>query len=332
MLKIRDLEVNQTVTIPCVVKSATARETKAKKPYLSLEFYDGVDTIMGNYWDWTSGNIPAVNTILDVTAQVTEWQGTKQLNVKKLVVNLEKHISEFAPESGYNIAEVFKQAYECTLNVRDDALRNLTLSILDTLQERWLSVPGAVGVHHAYVGGTLVHSLSVARIACAISKLIPGASDDLCFVGGLLHDIGKLFTYELDGVKIRMTDEGQLFDHVFMGANFISNYAEDCPGVDVSMPDTYFKISMLTHIILSHHGKLEYGAAVPPLSMEALIVSHADGVDASTQQIIEQSKKLGNAVWTDRIYALSNKPHITTQFMERLFATETNHSGVATPQ
>ena len=98
------------------------------------------------------------------------------------------------------------------------------------------------------------------------------------------------------------------------------------------MPDTYFKISLLTHIILSHHGKLDYGAAVPPLSVEALIVSHADGVDASTQQIIEHSKKLGNAVWTDRIYALSNKPHITTQFMERLFATETDHSGVATPQ
>lgn len=322
MLKIKDLEVNQIVTITCVVKSATARETKNKKPYLNLEFYDGIDTIMGNYWDWTSGNIPAVNTILDVSAQVTEWQGAKQLNVKKLVVNTEKHICDFAPDSGYNIADVYKQAYECTLNVKDDILRDLALSVLDALQKKWLTTPGAVNVHHAFVGGTLVHSLSVARIACAISKLIPGSNDDLCFVGGLLHDIGKLFTYTLDGVKISLTDEGQLFDHTFIGANFISNFAEEL--FDPRLEDTRVqtKLWLLTHIILSHHGKLEYGAAVPPMCLEAVIVHNADELDASAQQIIENSNKLGNRVWTDRIYTMSNKPCLTTQFVSRVFSTD----------
>lgn len=334
MLKIRDLEVNQNVVLTCIVKTATARETKAKKPYLNIEFYDGTDTISGNYWDWTSGNIPAVNTIVDVTAQVTEWQGAKQLNVKKLVVNTERHLSEFMPTSGFDIAEIYKDAYALMLDVNDDTLRHIAVNILEILQERWLKIPGAVGVHHAYVGGTLVHSLSVARIAKAIAHTIPSANEDLCVVGGMLHDIGKLFTYEIDGISIVMSDEGNLFDHTFIGARFVSNFAETCPGIDLSVPTTEYKIALLTHIILAHHGKLEYGAAVPPLSVEATIVSHADGVDASTQQIIEQSRKLDSVVWTDRIYTLSNKKHLTTQFVSNLFGTdaESRHSGVVTPQ
>lgn len=325
MLKIKDLEINQLVTITCVVKAATARETKAKKPYLQLEFYDGTDTIVGNYWDWTSGNIPAVNTILDVTAQVTEWQSVKQLNVKKLVVNTEKHISEFAPDSGYNIAEVYKQAYTQALEVKDEFLRSLALAALDNLQPLWLKIPGAKGVYHAFVGGTLVHSLAVARIAKEISKLIPESNDDLCFVGGLLHDLGKLFTYELDGINISLSDEGQLFDHTFMGANFISNFVQECEDVKFEGITDEFKLIALTHIILSHHGVLEYGAAVPPMCIEAHIVSHADGIDASTQQIIEQSKKVGKTPWTERIYTLSNRPQLTTQFMQRLFETEASN-------
>lgn len=316
-MKIRDLVVNQIVTIPLVVLSATARETRAKKPYLSLEFFDGSDKITGNYWDWTSGKIPEVNAILDVKAQVTEYMGAKQLNVHTINLNTTKHLSEFQPSANVDMSAVYKEAYSLVSSVQDDFLRSVALDALEQLMQMWLTVPGAKGVHHAFVGGTLVHCLSVAKIALAISRELPDSNDDLCLVGGLLHDIGKLFTYTVDGLVISLTDEGTLYDHTYLGARFVSNFAEPhLANYPVCGED---KLALLEHIILSHHGELEYGAAVPPMCIEAHIVHKADGVDATVQQVIEASRKVGEGKWTDRVYTLNNRPQLTTWYMHDLF-------------
>ena len=319
-MKIRELEVNQIVTITLVVKSASARETKAKKPYLQLEFFDGVDTISGNYWDWGGTKIPQANAVLDVKAQVTEWQGAKQLNVKGMTTNTEVPLSDFAPSSGIDANEVYSNAYALITEVKDDFLRSITLAVLEELNNEWLTVPGAKGVHHAYTAGTLIHSYSVACIAKAIAEHTPGANVDLCVVGGMLHDLGKLYTYKLNGVAIDMTDEGMLYDHIFMGAEFIGNYADNHYMMDETC---MLKLEMLRHIILSHHGKLEYGSVTVPLSIEAHIVYHADAVDAEAEQVRSQSAKVGNAKWTDRIWALENRPHLTTQYVAEVMKLHT---------
>lgn len=318
-MKIKELEVGCLVDIVLVVKSATARETKAKKPYLSLEFYDGVDTISGNYWDWGGTNIPAKNAVLNVKAQVTEWQGTKQLNVKTMSTNTEIPLSAFAPSSGLDVNAIYRDAYALMSDVKDDFLKDLALSILEELQEAWLTVPGAKGIHHAYVAGTLIHSYSVARLSKHIAEQVPGANVDLCTVGGMLHDLGKLYTYKLNGVSIDMTDYGMMYGHLFMGAEFIANYADNHFTIDAM---NVRKLAMLRHIILSHHGKLEHEAVTVPLSIEAHIVYHADSIDAAAEQIRASSAKVGNVQWTDRIWALENKPHLTTQYVQKVFERE----------
>lgn len=319
-MKIRELEVNQIVTITLVVKSASARETKAKKPYLALEFYDGTDTINGNYWDWGGTNIPQANAVLDVKAQVTEWQGVKQLNVRGMTTNTEVPLSDFAPSSGIDANEVYSNAYALITEVKDDFLRSIALAVFEELHDKWLTVPGAKGVHHAYTAGTLIHSYSVACIAKAIAEHTPGANVDLCVVGGMLHDIGKLYTYKLNGVAIDMTDEGMLYDHIFMGAEFIGNFADNNYKMDELCA---LKLEMLRHIILAHHGRLEYGSVTVPLSIEAHIVYHADAVDAAAEQVREQSAKLGNVKWTERIWALENRPHLTTQYVAEVMKLNT---------
>lgn len=312
MNKIKDLNVGTMCTITLVVLSTSARKTKANNPYLQLELYDGTDKISGNYWDWTSGKIPEKNSILDITAQVTEYMGAKQLTIKSMVTNTERHLSEFEPSSGVDVAKTYKDAYALASRIRDDFLRNLTLGTLEQLRDLWLTVPGAKGVHHAFVGGTLIHSLSVAQIAEAICDQIHDANADLCIAGGLLHDIGKLFTYVINGVSIDMTDEGLMLDHIYLGARFINNFAENLLGDEYDER----KLQLLEHIILSHHGSLEYGAVVPPMCIEAYIVHHADSVDASVQQIIEASRTLDNAKWTDRIYTLNNRPQVSPKYVD----------------
>ena len=316
-MKIKDLTVGEIVDITLVVKSATAKETKAKKPYLALEFFDGTDIISANYWDWYSGNIPAVNAILDVNAQVTEWQGVKQLNVKRLATNTTRVLAEFAPASGRDIAEVYRNAYALMSDVKDDTLRELALAILEELRPSWITVPGAKSVHHNYIGGTLVHSYDVAVKAKAMAETTEGANVDVAVVGGMLHDLGKLFTYTIKGIDIDTTANGKLYDHIFMGAEFLGNFAES--HVDTDNPYIYGKVRLIRHIILSHHGKLEYGSPVTPQCIEAYIVNFADMLDATNEQLRVATKNCGpDKLWTDKLWTLNNRPHLSHMYVEKL--------------
>lgn len=312
-MKIKDLEVGKLCTITLVVKAAIARETKAGKPYLSLELYDGTDSISGNYWDWTSGNIPDVNTVLDVKCQVTEWQGAKQLNVKSLTTSTTRQLADFAPTSDYDIAETYKAAYAMLMDVNDYVLRSLAIAIMEELKELWITVPAASGVHHNYIGGTLVHSYNTAVKAKAMAEATEGANVDVVTVGAMLHDIGKLFTYRINGVNIDRTTEGKLFEHLFIGAEFIGNFADS--HLDTDYPTVAARVRLLRHIILSHHGERDYGSPVNPQTIEAYIVHLADMLDATAEQIRVASGAAGDKIWTDRIRTLHNNPHINTKYV-----------------
>lgn len=315
-MKIKELEINKSCIIPLVVLAATPRETRAKKPYLALELYDGIDKINGNYWDWGGKAIPDKNTILNVSSTVTEWQGAKQLNINGLTTNTDLHISQFMPASGMDIMEVYQDACILASEIKDELLQVLCVGVLEDLKSLWLTTPAANGIHHAYAAGTLIHSLSVAQIARAIATSIPGANVELAIAGGLLHDIGKLFGYRITGIVCEMTDEGKLYDHLFMGAEFIGNHAANLNLIKDDIAEA--KLEMLRHIILSHHGTQEHGAVVSPVSMEAHIVFHADAVDALSEMIRDASKKVTKTKWTDRIWALDNKPHLTPEYVHEV--------------
>lgn len=315
MIKIKDIATNDIVDITLVVLSASARETRAEKPYLYLELSDGVDHIGANYWDWASGKIPAVNTVLDIKAQVTEWQGVKQLNIRSMTTCTTRQLADFAPISGYDLADIYKRAYSLMSAVSDEALRQLALALLEELRQLWLTVPGAIGVHHNYIGGTLVHSYNVAVKAKAMAEVTEGADVDIATVGGMLHDLGKLFTYTINGASIDMTPEGRLYEHLFIGAEFVGNFAET--HVDTDNPYTYHKVRLLRHIILSHHGKLEYGSPVAPKCIEAYIVHFADMLDATNEQLRVASDK-ATSNWTDKLWALGNLPHLSHKYVKDL--------------
>lgn len=318
-LMINNLEVGALVKIPLIIKSTTARETKAKKPYLQLEFYDGIDDIVGNYWDWNGASIPPKSAVYNISAQVGEWQGNKQLTVKSITTNYDVPYTDFLPSSGHDLNTMYAEAYELLSEVKDDTLRDVALGIFEATKPGWMLIPGAARVHHAFVGGTLVHSLAVAKIAKAIAENTPGANVDLAVVGAMLHDLGKLYTYELDGINIVMTAEGMMKEHAFMGAEFVGNFSDKV--LPMRNEKQGSKIELLRHIILSHHGKLEHGAVVTPMCIEAYIVHSADMIDATAEQIREESRKAPtDAQWTGRIWALDNKMQMTTQYVNAVMS------------
>lgn len=240
------------------------------------------------------------------------------MNIKALTTNTDRHISEFMPSSGMDIPTVYKDAYELAVNIGDDFLRQLCLGILDDLQALWLTAPAAKGVHHAYTAGTLIHSFSVATLAKTIASGIPEANVDLATAGGLLHDIGKLFGYRINGIVCEMTDGGMLFDHLFMGAEFVGNHAENLKLITDDAAEA--KLEMLRHIILSHHGSQEHGAVISPASLEAHIVFHADSMDSIAEMIRDASRKVTKIKWTDKIWALNNRPHLSTEYTQTVMS------------
>jgi 3'-5' exoribonuclease len=312
-MKIKELKNGTRVTVTLLVLEAAGRLTKTKKNYLVVTFSDGIDTIVGNYWDWAGNIIPDKGILLDVVADVGSWQGIAQLTILKLTTNSTADVKDFLPSSNNDIDYLFDIALEIVSNfVKDESLCTLGLTILERYKDKWKSIPAAKLIHHAYIGGTLVHSVSVAKIAIAIAAQVPEANGSLCALGGLLHDVGKLDTYFMNGVVIDMTYEGLLLDHSFLGASLIERISA---GIGINVSNEV--LVLLKHIILSHHGTLEQGAVIQPKCLEAYIVSHSDAIDAAAEQL-RNATATTEDIWTDKLWGLNNLPHITPTYTKRL--------------
>lgn len=309
---ISELEIGQQYSLTLAVLSASIKETKAKQAFLTLELYDGKEKITGNLWNWDGKYFPEKNSVVTLTAIITEWQGTKQLNIKDISEDKNIPITDFMPQPHNDIDEAFSEAYDIAQNISDATLRSLCTVILKDMSAQWRIIPGAISIHHAYAAGTLIHSLSVAKIAKNIALQIPEANVDLASAGGLLHDVGKLLAYKLDVISCEMTDEGKMLDHLILGTNLIIDYAKYLDFWNDSTEKE--KVNLLCHIILSHHGKLEYGSPVTPMCLEAYIVHYADMIDATAEMIRTAAEKKIAEKWTDKIWALDNKPHINPKY------------------
>ena len=143
-------------------------------------------------------------------------------------------------------------------------------------RRRYEECPASTTGHHAAIGGLLQHTSEVAAIAVAIAK-VAGADQELVVAGVLLHDIGKLEAYRWDGA-FEATDLNALHGHVVLGALMLDRAVRASP----RMPCTEQELALLLHLILSHHGKAEFGAPVPPLTLEAEVLHYADNASAKT--------------------------------------------------
>ena len=304
---IKDFEVGRAINERLVVKSSEIKFTKApgRKKYLDLVLMDGQDSVNAKRWDYTRDDAIPINTLVDVQATVGEYMGKKQLTIIGLNLSKDQDLSAFAPQGPFDI-DAYMQAFE---NMIDDIepydLHAIVKNVFEDYKEKWLTIPAANGIHHAYIGGTLKHCVDVAIKAKALAQLTPGANVGLAIAGGLLHDFGKLWCYELDGVVIKYSNVGQLLDHTVLGILKLEQYrtAENCE-----------KVVLLQHIIASHHGLLEYGAASTPKCIEAWIVNYSDGIDAKAETYREANEKSSGDM-TAKLYSMENRAHFTTKYI-----------------
>ena len=242
--------------------------------------------------DFLKADPPLVLTVYG-TIQVDRYagEGAKQVNIEEVEIPLEhEDLSHLLPTTAKNIAEYEARLQGLVDGMAKKHLRQLLKNIFSgEIYKKFLQNPAAMSYHHAYLGGLLEHSLDTARLAKAIGGEYPDADVDLIVAGALLHDLGKIKEISPQ-IGFEYTLSGRYIGHIALGAMMVEKAiakTENFPQEDALA---------LVHIIISHHGALEKGSPVAPVTREALIVHYADEINSTLNQI-EQLALSDQADW-----------------------------------
>ncbi len=188
------------------------------------------------------------------------------------------------------VEEMWAELQELIQHVRDPFVRELLQRLITRHAEKLRIWPAAQTVHHAYRSGFLEHILSVARSALTLGAVY-GADQDLVTAGALLHDIGKLEELDYDRAT-SYTRDGNLVGHVTLGTIMVRAAIDGIPDFPVALR------SQIEHLIVSHHGRKEFGAPIEPMTIEAMILSAADDLDAKINQVKQALAEDGDGEFT----------------------------------
>ncbi len=267
-------------------KTKVTAQTKAGKNYYSMTLQDKTGTVDAKVWDLSSGiaHFEPMNYI-KVDGQVTSFNGTLQLNVRRVRVADEGEyvMSDYMPCSEKNVEEMFKELTSIIGTVKDTHLKALLNSFFvedKDFIKGFKEHSAAKSIHHGFMGGLLEHSLSVAKLCDFVANAYPVIKRDLLVTAAIFHDIGKLDEISTFPEN-DYTDEGQLVGHLVMGAMMLKERIKSIDGFPKVLADE------LIHCILSHHGELEFGSPKKPSIIEAMALAHADNMDAKLQTFTE---------------------------------------------
>lgn len=283
---ISELRDGEMISEVYLCKNKIVAKTKAGKSYYSMQLQDKTGIIDAKVWELNNAiaHFEPMNYIR-VDAQVTSFNGSLQLNVKRVRVADEGEFdpADYMPCSEKNIEDMYRELTDIISSIKNEYLKKLLESYFiedKAFIEKFKKHSAAKSIHHGFIGGLLEHTLSVARLCEFIAEHYPVMNHDLLVAAAIFHDIGK--TEELSVFPENdYTDEGQLIGHVVMGTVMISERIKTIEG----FPETL--ANELKHCILSHHGELEYGSPKKPALIEALALAHADNMDAKLQTFTE---------------------------------------------
>ena len=273
--------------------------TKAGKPYESLVLQDKTGTLDAKIWDPSSQGIEECDALdyINVMGDVTSFQGTLQLNIKRLrkASEGEYEPKDYLPVREYNVEEMYRELQGYVKSLTNPYLKKLASGLFledADFAKRFQFHSAAKSVHHGFVGGLLEHTLSVTKLCAFFADTYPILNRDLLVTSALFHDIGKL--EELSAFPANdYTDEGQLLGHIAMGMEIVGMRIRAIDGFPRKLANE------LKHCILAHHGELEYGSPKKPAIPEAVALNFADNLDAKMETMKELLANVpaGNTDW-----------------------------------
>lgn len=292
---VRGLQDKETVDSLFLVKEKNVNLGKNGRPFMSLVLGDATGSIDGRLWDRVdelSREFEA-GDVIRVKGQVQIFQSRKQL----IVHRLEKQdpstvkVEDFLPTSGKNPEDLFAQLLVIVRTMKNEQLRQLTLDVIEDpeIKPLFMAAPAAKTIHHAWRGGLLEHVLSICKILDHLASHYGNLNRDLLLFGGIFHDIGKVWELSYE-TTLSYTDKGRLLGHMLLACELVEKKASRILGFNEELKD------LCKHMILSHHGKLEYGSPKRPKFLEAVLVAMVDDLDSkmnTIQTFLDSERNVG---------------------------------------
>ncbi|WP_042224538.1 3'-5' exoribonuclease YhaM [Oceanobacillus manasiensis] len=308
------VNIGEAVDSFMLIKEATKGLTSGGKPFLTLILRDATGEIEAKLWDASKEDealfIP--EKIIKVSGEINQFRGKAQLKI--LAVRPAQptdgvHVSDFVEKAPVDKDVLMDKLTEAIFEMENPTLQRITRAFIKKYQDNLLLYPAATKNHHEYVSGLAHHIVSMLAIARQLHELYPEVNKDLLYAGIILHDLGKL--RELSGmVTTSYTLEGKLLGHIPMMVEEIGLMARELQveGEEETL--------ILQHLILSHHGKAEWGSPKPPLVREAEILHLIDLMDAKMNMLNRALDKTKPGEFTDRMFAMDNRAFYKPLFEE----------------
>lgn len=306
---INDLRDGEMISEIYLCKNKQSAKTKAGKTYYNVDFQDKTGIINGKIWTLGPGieHFEAMDYV-KVDAQVTVFQGANQLNITRVRKCQEGEYdpADYMPSTEKDTKQMYEELLALINTIKNEKLRRLVQSFFAEDKDfatRFRNHSAAKSVHHAFMGGLLEHTLSVAKLCNYFAQQYPVLNRDLLLSAAVFHDIGKL--YEISPFPENdYTDNGNLLGHIVIGTMIVRDRIKALGDFPPQLA------SELEHCILAHHGELEFGSPKKPALIEAVALSFADNVDAKLETFQEALTNADGDGWTgyNRMFETNIRP------------------------
>jgi 3'-5' exoribonuclease len=306
MKKLRELTVDELFEFFVLIKNAEVRVAKNGKKFIAFTFQDTSGTIDGKYWDaseeeiqrYTAGKVVLLNGKREV------YQGKPQVKIihmrlaKPEEPNQPTLYMEKAPLKREEMVEEINQTIFAITNAH---WNRIVRYLITKYQKEFYDYPAAKRNHHAFANGLAYHTVSMLRLGKAFCQEYQELNASLLYAGIILHDLGKVI--ELSGpISTEYTLAGNLIGHLVLVDEEIT---KACLALKIDENDE--DVVVLRHMVLAHHGLLEYGSPVRPRIMEAEVLHQIDNMDASLQMMLSAIRLTEPGEYTERIFGLENR-------------------------
>ncbi|MEZ3421281.1 MAG: HD domain-containing protein [Eubacterium sp.] len=288
-----------------ILKKCEEKNAKNGSVYLDLVLSDKDGEIPAKLWDYKGEGLFETEMIVKVRGTIEQYNGRDQfriMQIRPVSSSDDYNMADLVPASETGGEQIYDMLLRRVNAFQDENLKNIVLEIMKDRKELLVSCPAAFRLHHAMLGGLMLHTISIVRMAEEICRIYPNIDKELLLAGAILHDAAKTWEFNLSqtGLVKGYSTEGELIGHLVKGAMYVEKAAEK-----LGIQDE--KVTLLQHMILSHHGIPEYGSPVRPMFLEAEILSSLDSLDAAIFEINSAAGKVEPGKFTDRQWALDNR-------------------------
>jgi len=304
MAGITTLAAGEAVDHYLLIKQSTKAFTTTGNPFMTLILQDKSGDIEAKLWDTNEEHetLYHAEAIVRVGGEIQHYRGKNQLRIKSIRRAKDEEgisLSDLVPSAEKPKEVLFEELMQFFFEMKNPHIQRITRHLLKKHQAAIMTYPAATKNHHDYVSGLIDHVVSMLKLGKSLCDLYPSLNKDLLYAGIILHDVGKVT--ELSGpIATSYTVEGNLLGHITIMVNEISKAAEE-------LQIEGEEVMLLQHMVLSHHGKEEWGSPKKPMLREAEILHYIDNIDAKMNMLDRALKKTNPGEFSERLFPLDNR-------------------------